>query len=94
MVASEPSLGIAGFDAILIDAKCRSGQSGSPVVYLVTPHDSVLLADGEVAVHAVTGHCLVGLYVGRTSAESDLGLVWGFRAILQVARGEVMNRQL
>lgn len=57
-------------DAFLIDAKTREGQSGSPVLVMVTEDNAKLL----------------GIYSGRTNKDSSLGYVWKIDIINQIVQ--------
>ena len=57
-------------DAFLIDAKTREGQSGSPVLAMVTEDNAKLL----------------GIYSGRTNKDSSLGYVWKIDIINQIVQ--------
>ena len=58
----------------LIDAKTRSGQSGSPVITLKRD-------DGNEET------ILLGIYSGRVSENSDLGYVWKTELIYEIISG-------
>ena len=57
-------------DSFLIDAKTREGQSGSPVLAMVTEDNAKLL----------------GIYSGRTNKDSSLGYVWKIDIINQIVQ--------
>jgi hypothetical protein len=74
-VASEPALHYLykgdPLPVILIDARTRTGQSGSPTVIL----NRRFVEDTHQ--HTATPRSkLVGIYTGRLSDEADLGFVW------------------
>jgi hypothetical protein len=69
-VASEPLHGFNDDPVYLVDARGRSGQSGSPVVLTDAPS----LAEGPAK--AEPSWKLAGVYSGRVDAELDLGRVW------------------
>jgi hypothetical protein len=58
-------LGFVAEPLCLVDATTRPGMSGAPVFAIETP--------GPLSQRR---HRLVGIYSGRTSESSDLGLVW------------------
>ena len=71
-VASEPNLSFE--DTFLIDCRSRPGQSGSPVIkyYSEGIHkvgSNVITLDRPISK-------LLGIYSGRISENSDLGIVW------------------
>jgi hypothetical protein len=90
-IATEPTLGfrVDGEDLplMLIDAKTRKGQSGSPVMRR-RPRGTPVFAGGK----AIQGYTLgprseiVGVYSGRTSNESDLGYVWPIDEVEVICR--------
>ena len=76
-IASEPN--ILQEDTFLVDCRGRSGQSGAPVIQY--------FADGQVSLPSASGGTSIvmygqpvihfaGLYAGRISKDSDLGIVW------------------
>jgi Trypsin-like peptidase domain len=64
-LANDPQFDFNGEDLCLIDATTRPGMSGAPVF---------VVAKGWDGNPACTR--LIGVYSGRTSETSDLGLVW------------------
>ena len=70
-VASEPEIDHGGKPVFLIDCRSRPGQSGSPVILHRGYRDTI--AD---ATEAAIMSELLGIYSGRISEESDLGVVW------------------
>lgn len=81
-VASEPSHGFKDDPIYLVDARSRSGQSGSPVV----ARRSTSGEDGRT--EAQGNWALAGVYSGRVNAESDLGRVW-----FPVVLSEILRHQ-
>jgi hypothetical protein len=81
-VASEPSHGFKDDPIYLVDARSRSGQSGSPVV----ARRSTSGDDGRTEAQA--NWALAGVYSGRVNAESDLGRVW-----FPVVLSEILRHQ-
>lgn len=77
-VASEPDVNYNGLPQFLVDCRSRPGQSGSPV--LAVRHGIANLKGGKIAmgVHLVE---LVGIYSGRITEQSDIGIVWKRSAI-------------
>jgi hypothetical protein len=72
-IASEPSLKFRGNNAFLIDATTRGGMSGSPVIMktnnCATGRDDVIF---------------LGVYAGRLSENSEIGLVWQPENIMEI----------
>ncbi|MBN1758919.1 MAG: trypsin-like peptidase domain-containing protein [Chitinispirillaceae bacterium] len=72
-IASEPSLKYRGNEAFLIDATTRGGMSGSPVVLkqknCTTGKDDIVF---------------LGVYAGRLSQNSEIGLVWKPQNIMAI----------
>lgn len=84
-IASEWAIDHDGLPQFLIDARTRSGQSGSPVIFY-SPGGHVMLRDGSVSVTDGELTELFGCYSGRINAESDLGVVWRSSAIEEIIR--------
>ena len=84
-VATDPRIDYGGLPVFLIDCRTRKGQSGSPVV-AYRSGGSVFREDGGVS---IAGHAAVrtlGVYTGRINEESDLGMVWKWEAVVELAR--------
>jgi len=79
-IASEPTFGHMRNGEILplmlVDARTRKSQSGSPVIRHVPMRQFVIAKDGKPGLSTGNHSELVGVYSGRTSDESDLGFVW------------------
>jgi hypothetical protein len=79
-IASEPAFGhtVDGkiLPLMLVDARTRSGQSGSAVMRTLPEGRFVQRVDGTPAVTTTSHSQIIGVYSGRTSDESDLGYVW------------------
>ena len=85
-VASEPEFGIningMQLPAFLVDAKTRSGQSGSPVIYY--NNIGIKKEKGGVAMYGGPVSFNVGIYSGRINKDSDLGYVWKWSVIKEI----------
>ncbi|WP_131816335.1 S1 family peptidase [Mycolicibacterium porcinum] len=79
-IASEPVLQYRHADQylplFLVDARTRSGQSGSPVLLFQLPGSPLPPENGQFRYALGTYSRLLGVYTGRISDESDLGFVW------------------
>jgi hypothetical protein len=81
-IASEPDFDFEELPVMLVDARTRSGQSGSPVILHV--------GSGGIAVEQGTrmlarpASYFLGVYSGRVNDESDLGFVWRASALEQL----------
>ena len=76
-IASEPN--IHQEDTFLVDCRGRSGQSGAPVIqYFADGQVSLPLASGgtSIVMYSQPMVHFAGLYAGRISKDSDLGIVW------------------
>jgi len=82
-LASEPNVDFNNQPIQLIDCRTRQGQSGSPVI-AYRSGGMVAMADGGTAAFDGPVWRFVGIYSGRISGESDLGLVWKASAIQQL----------
>lgn len=82
-VASEIDVDFGNLPVFLIDCRSRPGQSGSPVIAYrnggtIHTHTALMAAIPGPA------YRFLGIYSGRISAESDLGLVWKSSVITDV----------
>lgn len=87
-VATEPSIDFDNLPCFLVDSRTRPGQSGSPVL-LYFNGGMVPMANGDTAVFGGPVEKLVGVYSGRISEESDLGVVWRSEVIAAIINGGV-----
>ena len=87
-VATEPAVNFDDLPCFLIDSRTRSGQSGSPVIFYQNG-GSIPTSDGGVVVSAAAVEELLGVYSGRISPESDLGVVWRREVIRDIIDGGV-----
>jgi hypothetical protein len=68
-----------------VDARTRTGQSGSPVVAVRISDLTITNLDGSITfLGALPEVRLVGVYSGRMNAESDLGRVWKLAALKEL----------
>jgi hypothetical protein len=81
-VATEPAVEYDDLPCFLIDSRTRTGQSGSPVILFRT--NGYTTEDGNMINNGEPGTRFVGVYSGRISAESDLGLVWKASALVEI----------
>lgn len=86
-IGSEPDVDYNDLPLMLIDARTREGQSGSPVILYVNGGMSAM-ADGSSAAFSGPVMNLLGVYSGRVNAESDIGLVWKVRAIRDIVEAQ------
>ncbi|NTW38686.1 MAG: trypsin-like peptidase domain-containing protein [Cellulomonadaceae bacterium] len=77
-VASEPNF---SRDPLLVDARTRPGQSGSPVI--VHRREFRHVSEGGFVESFPDAARLVGVYSGRTTDDSDLGQVWSTEGIIR-----------
>ena len=82
-VASEPEIDFEGLPIFLIDCRSRSGQSGSAVITFKNG-GTVSLEGGNTALFTGPVFRFLGLYSGRINPESDLGIVWKERALIEL----------
>ena len=73
-LASDFDIDIDGKPKFYIDARTRTGQSGSPVVFY-RHGESVTLKNNTTAI-CWSGYQLLGIYSGRINNDSDIGVVW------------------
>ncbi|HHV6060383.1 TPA: trypsin-like serine peptidase [Legionella pneumophila] len=81
-LASDFDIDIEGKPQFYIDARTRTGQSGSPVVFY-RQGENVKMKNEHTAI-AWSGHQLLGIYSGRISDDSDIGVVWKKEAICEL----------
>lgn len=89
-IASEISLDYDGLPRFLIDARTTSGQSGSPVI-AYAPRGPATLADGSVINSTDEITNLLGVYSGRISRGTDIGMVWRLPLIEEIIEGRLIN---
>lgn len=88
-VATEPEIDFDGLPLFLIDARTRSGQSGSPVI-AYADGGMVTTEDGGSGVFSGPVERFIGVYSGRIidpadpQPSTDLGLVWKRHAIADI----------
>jgi len=82
-IASEPDLNYDHKPIFLIDCRTRQGQSGSPVI-AHRNGGAVSLIGGDTGLFSGPQTKLLGIYSGRISPESDLGIVWKLSAIKEL----------
>lgn len=82
-VATEYYVDYGDRPCFLIDARTRSGQSGSPVLYFNTDSRDVKFRGDVYPGDKGSYSQLLGIYSGRLNASSDLGYVWRPRAIAE-----------
>ncbi|QFS91530.1 hypothetical protein FIV07_12245 [Mycobacterium sp. THAF192] len=89
-IASEPYFGYRVDDEnlplMLIDARTRKGQSGSPVIRHIGQNQFLMRRNGTPGLSILPQSDLVGVYSGRTSDESDLGYVWLMEEVEEICR--------
>jgi hypothetical protein len=88
--ASEPAIDVDGKPLMYIDCRTRKGQSGSPVVRFFHPGETVNV-DGNSYMAKQPQVFLLGIYSGRVNNESDIGMVWKKRAIVELFQEAMKN---
>ncbi len=84
--ATEPEEHYDDLPRFLVDARTRTGQSGSPVVAVRRSDRAWIDPDGQAM--AGPGVRFLGVYSGRINDEADLGYVWTKQCVGEVtARG-------
>ena len=82
-VASEPEMDYDSLPLFLIDCRGRPGQSGSAVIAF-RGGGIVNLQDGNSVMYGHAVWKLLGIYSGRINDQSDLGMVWKTKAIVEL----------
>lgn len=85
-IASEPNVEDV-FGKMFIDCRARPGQSGAPV--FAKRFGELIVDSGEHYSFEGEAHCFLGMYVGRISAESDIGIVYRTKVLDTLARAGV-----
>lgn len=87
-VASEPHYDHDRLPRFLVDSRSRAGQSGSPVV-VHSPDGAPRVFEDPGTWMPERGSIsqLLGVYSGRISEESDIGIVWRVEVISQIIDG-------
>jgi len=83
-VATELDIDFEEMPCFLIDARTRTGQSGSPVVFYTRPGATAAFEGGGAGMLAGNVCQLMGVYSGRINKESDLGYVWRVDALREI----------
>jgi len=82
-LASEPTQNFIGLPIQLVDCRTLAGQSGAPVVAYRSSGD-LTMSNGEVVRYDGAVLRFIGVYGGRVSPQSDLGVVWKAAAIKEI----------
>jgi hypothetical protein len=82
-VASEINLDHDDLPLYLIDSRTRTGQSGAPVVFFAR-YGMVPLENGNTMINDGALEVFLGVYSGRISEESDIGMVWKPIAVMDL----------
>lgn len=82
-IASEPTQSYEGLPVMLLDCRTRQGQSGSPVI-AYRAGGAIQLANGSTVMGVGVVSNFLGIYSGRLSEDSDIGMVWKATAIREL----------
>ncbi len=82
-IASELDVDLNNLPIFLIDCRSRQGQSGSAVI-AHRNGGSFGMKDGSTAIFTGPVTKFLGIYSGRVTEESDLGIVWKAFAISEL----------
>jgi len=89
-IASEPAMYYPhrGQDLplLLVDARTRKGQSGSPAILYRQPLSPIFTNNGDIRMTQGGVSRVLGVYSGRISRKSDLGLVWRIEEVDVICR--------
>jgi hypothetical protein len=72
-VASDMDVDYGGLPVFLVDATTKHGMSGSPVI---ARRIGMSRRPGTIVIGGGTVQRFLGVYSGRISEESDIGMVW------------------
>ncbi|EML2796951.1 serine protease [Klebsiella pneumoniae] len=95
-LASDPDINYDGLPIMLVDARTRTGQSGSPVIIYKESGMRMMSQGNQAVYNPPYSTNLLGIYSGRLSAESDIGMVWKKESIIELLdsinkRGELWS---
>jgi hypothetical protein len=82
-IASEPDIDLNDLPSFLIDSRTRPGQSGSPVISYSSGGPTPMANGGLAFMNGPVSN-LLGVYSGRINDQSDLGIVWKAKAVVDV----------
>lgn len=83
-VATEPEIDHGNSPVFLIDCRSREGQSGSPVLAYRSASETVLLENNSMIANGQPMSRFLGVYCGRVNKNSDLGVVWKSKALIEL----------
>ncbi|EMR6494539.1 TPA: trypsin-like peptidase domain-containing protein [Klebsiella pneumoniae] len=83
-LASDPDINYEGLPIMLVDARTRTGQSGSPVILYKEAGMSMINKGGQTTYNPSYSTNFLGIYSGRLNAESDIGMIWKKEAIIEL----------
>lgn len=81
-MATEPNIDYNDKPVFLIDCRSRTGQSGAPVISFRS--DGVVGHNSFQGTWTAPSSDFLGVYTGRINEQSDLGIVWNRRAIIDL----------
>ncbi len=82
-IASEPAVDQFDLPVFLIDCRSRPGQAGAAVV-AHSNGGSMIMSGGEYKEFSGPVTKLLGIFGGRLSNQSDLGIVWRMAAVREI----------
>jgi hypothetical protein len=89
-IASEPAMYYPhrGQDLplLIVDARTREGQSGSPAILYRQPLTPIYTNNGDIRLTQAGVSRVLGVYSGRTSPDSDLGFAWRIEQVDIICR--------
>jgi hypothetical protein len=83
-VATEPEIDHGNSPIFLIDCRSREGQSGSPVLAFRSGSETVWLENNSMIANGQPMSRFLGIYCGRVNKDSDLGVVWKSKALIEL----------
>lgn len=92
-IATEPTVDWDGLPRFLIDSRTRQGQSGSPVV-LYREAGITTDEDGKHFIVPGPHERFIGVYSGRVSPDSDIGIVWKARVVREIVEAALTRPAL
>lgn len=83
-LASDPDVNYGELPVMLVDARTRTGQSGSPVILYKEAGMAMMSRGSQMIYNPTYTTNLLGIYSGRITPQSDIGMIWKKEAIIEL----------
>ncbi|HID4048179.1 TPA: trypsin-like peptidase domain-containing protein [Pluralibacter gergoviae] len=91
-LASDPDINFDGLPIMLVDARTRPGQSGSPVIIYKESGINMMSQGNQTIYSPPYTTNFLGIYSGRLNNESDIGRIWKKEAIIELLDSVIKKR--